>query len=66
MNAPKRIRSTTAPEISATVMMQNVPWNAMKSRCGIVVPSRGVRPTSFRPKWPRPPSSAPSPSNASE
>ena len=37
-NAPKRIRSTTAPDTSATVMMQNVAWKAMNRRCGIVVP----------------------------
>ena len=35
-NAPKRIRSTTAPEIRATVMMQKVAWKAKNSRCGIV------------------------------
>ena len=38
MNAPKRIRSTTAPETSATVMMQNVAWKAKNRRCGIVEP----------------------------
>ena len=27
--AEKRMRSTIAPEISAAVMMQNVPWYAM-------------------------------------
>ena len=43
---PKRIRSTTAPETSAAVMMQKVAWKAMKSRCGIVVPSRGTKVTS--------------------
>ena len=37
-NGPKRIRSTTAPATSAVVMMQNVAWKAMNSRCGIVVP----------------------------
>ena len=25
-----------APEMSAAVMMQNVPWNAMNSMCGMV------------------------------
>ena len=29
------MRSTTAPEISAGVMIANVPWNAMNSRCGM-------------------------------
>jgi hypothetical protein len=32
---PKRIRSTTAPEMSAAVMMAKVPWYAMNSRCGV-------------------------------
>jgi hypothetical protein len=49
MNAAKLIRSTTAPETSAVVMMQKVAWNAKKTRCGIVVPSRGSKVTSFRP-----------------
>ncbi len=26
-------------------MMQNVAWKAKKTRCGIVVPSRGSKPT---------------------
>ena len=30
------MRSTMAPEISAAVMIANVPWNAMNNRCGIV------------------------------
>ena len=42
------MRSTTAPETSAMVMMQNVAWKAKNSRCGIVVPSRGSNATSFR------------------
>ena len=29
-NGPKRIRSTTAPEISAAVTIAKVPWNAPK------------------------------------
>ena len=29
-------------------MMQKLAWKAMNSRCGIVVPSRGVKPTSCR------------------
>ncbi len=29
-------------------MMQKVAWKAKKTRCGIVVPSRGVNPTSLR------------------
>ena len=65
-NGPKRIRSTTAPDTSAVVMMQNVAWKAKKTRCGIVVPSRGAKATSCRKAWSRPPIDAPSPSNASE
>ncbi len=48
------MRSTTAPEISATVMMQKVAWKAKKRRCGIVCGSavpitlRGSRVTSLR------------------
>jgi hypothetical protein len=30
------MRSTIAPEISAAVMIANVPWKAMKRACGIV------------------------------
>ncbi len=48
-NAPNRIRSTTAPETSATVMMQKVAWKTMNTRWGMVVPSRGSKPTSWRP-----------------
>ncbi len=29
------MRSTTAPEIRAGVMMANVPWKHMNSRCGM-------------------------------
>ena len=44
-----RIRSTTAPETSAAVMMQKLPWKAKKTRCGIVWPSaKGSNPTSLR------------------
>ena len=46
-NGPKRMRSTTAPETSAVVMMQKVPWKAKNTSCGIVVPSRGSKPTSL-------------------
>ena len=35
--------------------MQNVAWKAKNSRCGIFVPSRGVKPTSLRNAWPNPP-----------
>jgi hypothetical protein len=65
-NAPKRIRSTTAPDTSATVMMQKVAWNAKKTRCGIVVPSRGSNVTSCRNALFRPPIRSPVPSKASE
>ena len=40
------MRSTMAPEMSAAVMIANVPWKHMKSRCGIVPCSE--RPTPFR------------------
>ena len=36
-------------------MMQKVAWKAKKTRCGIVVPSRGSKVTSCRATWPRPP-----------
>ena len=29
-------------------MMQNVAWKAKNTRCGIVVPSRGAKPTSLQ------------------
>jgi hypothetical protein len=32
IHVPNRIRSTTAPQISATVMMQKVAWKAKKTR----------------------------------
>ena len=49
MNAPNLIRSTTAPETRAMVMMQKVAWKAKKTRWGMVVPSRGTNVTSCRP-----------------
>ena len=39
------MRSTTAPDTSATVTMQKVAWNAMNTSWGIVVPSRASKPT---------------------
>ena len=39
---------TTAPETRAVVMRQNVAWNAKKTSCGMVPPSRGAKPTSWR------------------
>ena len=36
-----------APETSAAVMMQNVPWKAKKTRCGTVISPSGSKPTSF-------------------
>ena len=66
----ERRRSASArrrrPTRARSVTMQNVAWKAMKSRCGIVVPSRGAKATSCRNAWPRPPMSRRSPSNASE
>jgi hypothetical protein len=36
-------------------MTQKVAWNAKKSRCGIVPPSRGSKVTSLRKACPKPP-----------
>ncbi len=47
-------------------MTQKVAWKAKKTRCGIVVPSRGSKVTSCSPTWPRPPIRSPVPSKASE
>ena len=44
--AENRMRSTMAPEISAAVMIANVPWKHMNSRCGIV--PCGSSPTPLR------------------
>ena len=33
-----RMRSTTAPEISAGVMIANIIWKSMNARCGTVEP----------------------------
>ena len=66
MNAPNRIRSTTAPDTRAVVMMQNVAWKAKNTRCGIVPPSRGAKDTSARKAWSRPPTTGLVPSKASE
>ena len=52
---PKRIRSATAPDTSATVMMQNEPWKAMNSRCGMVCSSLGTKSTPLRNANPNPP-----------
>ena len=38
---PNFSRSATAPEISATVMMANINWNATNTVCGIV-PANGM------------------------
>ena len=58
------MRSTTAPETRAVVMMQNVAWKAKNSRCGIFVPSRGVEADVVMKTWSRLPMIAPSPSKA--
>jgi hypothetical protein len=47
-------------------MMQKVAWKAMKTRWGMVVPSRGVKSTPCRPTWSRPPIRLAVPSKASE
>ena len=48
---PNFSRSATAPEISATVMMANINWNATNTVCGIV-PATGWAPP--RLQFPRP------------
>ena len=60
------MRSTTAPDTSAVVTMQNVAWKAMNSRCGIFVPSRGSKSTPRSSAWSSPPMIPPLPSKASE
>ena len=47
-------------------MMQNVAWKAKKTRWGIVVPSRGSKPTPLSRMWSRPPKILAVPSNAIE
>ncbi len=42
------MRSTTAPETSAVVTMQNVAWNAMNRSSGICVPACALNPTPER------------------
>ena len=59
----KRIRSMIAPEMSAAVMMQNVPWNAMNSMCGMV--PFASRPTPARKTFDRSPLHEFVPENAS-
>ncbi len=51
------MRPTTAPEMSAAVMIANVPWNAMKSMSGMV--PLGPIPTPFRKSIERSPTKAP-------
>ncbi len=58
------MRSTTAPEMSAAVMIANVPWNAMKSRCGML--PRGSSPTPARRASESPPENADPGPNAIE
>jgi hypothetical protein len=65
-NAPKRIRSTTAPETSAAVMMQNAASKAKNSSCGISVPARGANPTWLRKASESPPTNQLPLSKASE
>ena len=60
------MRSTTAPETSAVVTMQNVAWKAKNKSCGMCVPARGAKPTPERNAWPSPPTRLPPPSKASE
>ena len=66
MNGPKRIRSTTAPETSAAVMTQKLPWKAKKSSCGMLWPSSGARLTPFISAWSKPPMIALPSENANE
>ena len=58
------MRSTIAPEISAAVMMANVPWKPMNRTCGIV--PLASSPTPFNIANDRSPSQLPVPENASE
>ena len=37
MNGPNRMRSTTAPETSAAVITQKLPWKVKKSNWGIAL-----------------------------
>ena len=47
-------------------MMQNVAWKAKKTRCGIVLPSRGVNVDVLEERVVQAAGEAPVPSNASE
>jgi hypothetical protein len=64
----KRIRPTTAPEISAGVMTANIIWKVMKARCGTVAAysAFGASPTPDRPTQASPPSSGVPGAKASE
>ena len=55
MNGPNRIRSTTAPETSAAVITQKLPWKAKNRSWGMLWPSSGAKPTSLRRAWSKPP-----------
>ena len=47
MNGPNLMRSTTAPETSAAVITQKLPWKVKKSSCGMLWPSSGLKSTPF-------------------
>jgi len=60
MYARKRMRSTIAPEISAGVMMANMPWNIAWAWRGIVAAyaGSGSTPTPLKPSQANPPNQA--------
>jgi len=65
-NVEKRMRSTTAPDTSAAVMMQNAASKAKNTSCGISVPALGPNPTPLRNAYLKPPPNPLPDENASE
>src|SRR6185312_3393448 len=63
-----RMRSTTAPEMSATVMAANIAWKAANARCGTpaAYAALGSAPTCAKPTHPSPPIHGAPGANASE
>ena len=51
------MRSANAPEISAGVMIANIPWNMMNARPGVPPSSAPIAPSSGRSRnrWSKPP-----------
>lgn len=64
-HGPKRARSAIAPEISATVMIANIAWNATNTVLGILPNNESAASSPSRPKYSNglpsrpPPTSAP-------